>query len=330
MTYCKISLKEVPRTARRTDYRDGDYKRLFGGLRAGSQLQFTRKEFARDSARYVKGMSISGVQQKLSLKLDKDNNLVPAIEGGEFILKPSPEQFPNAAENEHAAMVLSHLLGINTALCGLVSFKEGELVYITRRFDRVVGGEKLHQEDMAQGFSEQSIGKYDKNYEETGQQIGVLTNGKLAVTLDFVRRVIFAYLIGNDDFHLKNISLQKTEGNTTRFYDHLTPNYDCLFTQAFPNSDRSGPMALDLLREEDDGMFSRSFERFGFYTSVNFIEFANRLGIPERPVAVFVDNIVKSEKRICETINNSYMPEQMKSDARLLVQDRIKALSIKA
>lgn len=49
-------------------------------------------------------------------------------------------------------MLSGKLLGISTADCGLLSFADGELVYITRRFDRNDGDSKLHQEDLVQGF----------------------------------------------------------------------------------------------------------------------------------------------------------------------------------
>lgn len=329
MTYCKISLEDVPKSARRKDYRDGDYRRLFGSLGVIPVLPFDRKEFKRTSVKFTKGMSIPGVQQKLSLRLEPGNTLVPVTKGGEYIVKPSPEEFPNAAENEHAAMVISHLLGIKTASCGLMSFSDGELVYITKRFDRVTDHEKLHQEDMAQGFGEQSKGKYDKSYEETGRQIGIITNGKQAVILDFIQRVIFSYLIGNDDFHLKNISLQKTLDNTTRFYDYLTPNYDCLFAKIFTNSDSVGFLALDLLQEEAEGQFSRNFEHYGFYTAADFFELSKRLDIPKRPVEIFIEKILSKADHIFESVNHSYMPSEMKNDAIKLIQDRIRALSIK-
>ena len=118
-------------------YRDADFRSLFGSLKVSPQLPYSRSEFQQNSVKYIKGMSISGVQQKLSLKIDQDYRLIPVSEGGQYILKPSPEEFPNAAENEHAAMITSNLLKTETAACGLVSFSDGELAYITKRFDRL-------------------------------------------------------------------------------------------------------------------------------------------------------------------------------------------------
>ena len=327
MPFCKISLKPVPVSAYRAEYRDNEYKRLFGSLKVSPELPFDRKEFKRASVKYTKGMSISGVQQKLSVNVDNNFELKPVVEHGKYVLKPSPEEFPDASENEHAAMVVSRQLGLDTASCGLVSFSDGELVYITRRFDRLPDGQKLHQEDMAQGFDTGSSGKYDKSYEETGRMIDTMTRGKKAVVLEFVRRVIFSYLVGNDDYHLKNISLQRLAGNRGRYYDRMTPNYDALFTNAFENTDKSSALALDLLIEEADGEFTKNHEHFGYYTAGDFLELASRLDIPATPVKTFLDQIGSSEASIINTIEHSYMPREMKNRASKLVAARVQALS---
>jgi serine/threonine-protein kinase HipA len=325
--FCKISLKPVADSAYRAEYRDTDYRKLFGSLKVSPELPFGRKEFIQTSIKYTKGMSISGIQQKLSVKVDSNFELKPVIEHGDYILKPTPDAFPYASENEHAAMVISRQLGLDTALCGLVSFSDGELVYITRRFDRLPGGQKLHQEDMAQGLETESSGKYGKSYEETGRLIDTMTHGRKAVVLEFVRRVIFSYLIGNDDYHLKNISLQRLAGNRSRYYDRMTPNYDALFTHAFGNMDKSNVLALDLLIEEADGVFTKSHEHFGYYTAGDFLELANRLDIPATPVKTFLDKIRSSETSIINTIEHSYMPKEAKNRASELVAERIQALS---
>ena len=145
--YCKISLKKLTGKQNRPGYHNNELKKLFGSTRVNPCLPFSRSELFQSSRENVQGMSISGVQQKLSLKENEKHELIATAEGGEYILKPSPEAWPNAAENEHAAMEVSRLMGIDTARCGLVSFDGGELAYITRRFDRQGDGNKLHDHD---------------------------------------------------------------------------------------------------------------------------------------------------------------------------------------
>ena len=151
-----------------------------------------------------------------------------------------------------------------------------------------------------------------------------MTDGRQAAVLDYVKRVMHAYLIGNDDLHLKNTSLQKDPGNTSRFYDRLTPNYDCLFAGSFENRDVNGFLALDLLV---DG-FSEEYERYGFYTGHDFLELARRLGIPEKPIRSFIQGIEKKMPALSELVDHSYMPEPMKRTAETTVTDRLRALQI--
>ena len=169
METCKITLKPLRKTGRNPEYSDAGLKRLFNTTVVDTTLPFSRKEFFTESPRRVSGMSISGVQQKLSLKLDPaTHRLEITTVGGEYILKPSPEQYPHAAENEHCAMRLSHELGIETAQCGLVRFKDGEFVYITRRFDRTLHG-KSPQEDLLQLAERPSTDKYSLSMKQPGK-----------------------------------------------------------------------------------------------------------------------------------------------------------------
>ncbi len=270
-------------------------------------------------------MSISGVQQKLSLKISSDNEFEITSTEGEYILKPSPETFPHASENEHCAMLTSRILGIKTALCGLVSFSDGEPAYITKRFDRK-GGDKIHQEDLVQGFGMRSEDKYAYSYEKTGKLINAMTNGKASVVFDFLSRVVHAYIIGNDDMHLKNISLQKLPENTGLYYDGMTPNYDCLFTNAFDTVSGSDFLALDLLEDEKHGIFSKAYEKYGFYTGHDFKVLGDRLGLREKPVTTLINNIRKKEPLLIDLIHCSLMPADMKKKAGLMVSERIKTL----
>ena len=277
----------------------------------------------------VEKMSISGVQQKLSLKLDDSAKLIATSTGGEYIIKPSPEQYPNAAENEHTAMVIHQYMGIDTALCGLVPFADDELAYITKRFDKTTGG-KLHQEDLLQCFGEPGVGKYDKTYEEAGRLLLEITNGKKAVVLDYVKRVIMAYAIGNSDLHLKNLSVVRVEDNPTIFYDRLTPSYDNLFCDIYKEMEGGlSQLALGVLLDPEDGdeEFSKAHDHYGFYTGYDFVLLAKRLGISVKPVIKFIQKLESEVGSIVELINGSYMSIEMKRRAVELVRGRIGALS---
>lgn len=327
--YCKISLKKLTGKQNKPAYHNAEFKALFGSMKVNPCLPFTRSEFFRNSKQNIQGMSISGVQQKLSLKQNDEHELVATTEGGEYILKPSPETYPNAAENEHAAMQVSRLMGIDTAQCGLVTFEGGELVYITKRFDRQPDGSKLNQEDLLQCADLPSENKYDLTYEEAGKLIDTVTHGKQAIVLDFVRRVILAYITGNDDLHLKNFSVQRLPDNTSHYYDKLTPNYDCLFCDAFKGGEKGiGFLALGLLHDTEDGdeYFTDRYKHYGYYTGYDFLELGRRLGLQEKPIRTFIAKLKTNKNKITDLISHSYMPEVMKDRATRLVESRIKVM----
>jgi len=327
-THCKITLQPVADGTRYASYNDTAYKELFGRLRVASDLQFTRQEIAVEGVKYVRGMSISGVQQKLSLTIDENHQLSPVATGGTYLLKPSPLEFPHAAENEHTAMLIGKALGIATAQCGLVNFSDGEMAYITKRFDRLEDGLKLHQEDLAQGFCIPNLSKYEKSYEECGKLILKMTRGMMPAALDFFKRVIHAYVIGNDDFHLKNISLLKFRDNTSRYYDTMTPNYDALFTSLYPTADKMGFLALDLLQEEAEGEFSSAYQKYGFYTGTDFLELGRRLELGERAIDKYLKFTISMEHELFSLVDSGFMPDEMKTKAKNTVSSRLKSLAI--
>ncbi len=328
MSKCMVSLKDVSNKSKYKNYLNTPFKKLFGSLSVKPMLPFTKSEFFIESPKVVKGMSISGVQQKLSLKKDKSNNLVITSTNGEYILKPSPQTFPHAAENEHCAMKTSELFDIETAKCGLIPFADGELAYITKRFDRTPSG-KIHQEDLVQGFNLPSENKYNGSYEKSGQLIYKMCGGKLSVIFDYFKRVIHAYIIGNDDMHLKNISLMRKPENVSLSYDSLTPNYDSLFCSSFENKNPlEKALALDLLVEEEDGNFSSAFEKYGFYTGSDFKMLGNRIGLNDKVIANLFKTVKSKELKIIDLISASYMPDDMKSRTTNIVKQRIKSLMI--
>ncbi|MDA3790345.1 MAG: HipA domain-containing protein, partial [Desulfobacula sp.] len=201
------------------------------------------------------------------------------------------------------------------------------LVYITKRFDRK-GDVKIHQEDLVQGFGMRSEDKYAYSYEKAGKLINTMTNGKASVVFDFFCRVVHAYIIGNDDMHLKNISLQKLPDNTGLYYDRMTPNYDSFFANAFDNVSTSDFLALDLLEDEKNGIFSKAYEKYGFYTGYDFKVLGNKLGLRAKPVTTFIKTVREKELLLIDLVNCSSMPDGMKKKAGLTISERIKALGL--
>lgn len=188
-----------------------------------------------------KQMSISGVQEKFSVLLEKNKlRLVNVGEQGEYILKPipgagkRPESMP---ANEHLTMqIAKQAYRIEAAENALVFFKDGSPAYITKRFDLKEDGSlptgqarKLAQEDFASlsGRTPQTHGehyKYSGNYLEL---FGIMKKFVPAYLLEaekLFKILIFNYLFSNGDAHLKNFSLIETSMGDFK----LSPAYDLL------------------------------------------------------------------------------------------------------
>ena len=155
-------------------------KYLFDNKKISYVLDFDKKGFLSSKIELSPHMSISGVQDKLSLKIE-NRKLVPTVSNGEYILKPIPliehgELLDDVASNEHFTMQLANqVYKIPTAINGLIKFNNDELAYIVKRFDRV-DCRKIKQEDFCSlaEFSEQKNGKnykYDYSYEQMGKLI---------------------------------------------------------------------------------------------------------------------------------------------------------------
>lgn len=163
-------------------------------------------------------LSISGVQPKLSVKLDKKSHqLITSPEGGLYILKPQTATFPHFPENEQCCMDIAAACGIDVPLHCLLPLKDSSLAYVVKRFDRV-NGAKIHQEDFAQILGQD---KYQGSVEQVGRKLREISSASGYDQQIFFERVVFNFILGNGDAHLKNYSISY-KGDSIR----LSPAYD--------------------------------------------------------------------------------------------------------
>lgn len=248
-------------------------------------LPFTRKDLfvGTQLAPQQKRMSLSGAQLKCSMTLSR-GRLRPSREGevATHLLKPIPSAPFNAVgdvpANEHLTMQIAEKsFGIATAANALVEFADGEIAYVTRRFDRDAGGRVLHQEDFCQ-LAERSTSdiqedfKYQGSYEEIGQMLLRHSSAPIIDIRRFFAIFLFNYFFSNGDAHRKNFSLLEYAPGDLR----LSPAYDLLCTRLHvPNESR---LALDLFRDDFETDF---FSENGYYGIPDFLLFGARLGIGE-------------------------------------------------
>jgi serine/threonine-protein kinase HipA len=167
-------------------------------------------------------ISIQGVQPKLSVKLDVKNGVFVVVErGGRFIIKPQNPMFPNLPENEDLTMKLASSAGIEIPVHGLAWGKDDRLLYFIKRFDRMSNGQKIALEDFAQlaGLSRDT--KYSYSVERIVGLIDSYMTFPVLEKVKLFRLVLFNFLAGNEDAHLKNYSIIVRDGKR-----ELSPGYD--------------------------------------------------------------------------------------------------------
>jgi len=301
-------------------------KALFDKQKVSTVLDFDKQAFLSATVALSEQMSISGVQDKISLKIE-DNKLMPTSRGGTYLLKPIPlmeygELIENVAKNEHFTMQLaSQVFKLETAKNALIAFSDGELAYLTKRFDRIEGV-KIKQEDFSSlaGYTEQSHGKnykYDYSYEEIGGLIKKYLPSYKVEVLKFFKLVLFNYLVGNGDAHLKNFSVLQ---RSTEDYG-LSPAYGLLSSSLhIPHESRT---ALEFFKEHE----TKSFEANGFYAYDDFMALAQFLEIHQKMAQSVVNDFLLKEKEMFKLLDNSFLSDEAKVSYRALIVDRIKALN---
>lgn len=313
-------------------YCDKCREELFDGRRI-PPLKFDKKEFYKKRRELADRMSISGVQDKISLKFGASGELEPTAVDGTYILKPIPiAEDVNMAEdivaNEHVSMHLSEeVFDIPTALSALIEFSDGEKAYITRRFDysrEEKNGTpvKLDQEDFASilDYTSDTNGKnykYESSYEECANAIKKFVPAYMPAIEDFYKRILFNYLIGNGDAHLKNFSLYREVGRSDW---SLTPNYDLLYTRYHvPNE--LGYMGLDLFEGDVE---TQAFSAMGYYTLQDFEQFAEIIGIPQKRLEKIFDLFLRKTPEVYSMVNKSFLSEEGKKQYLKNYLERLK------
>lgn len=275
-------------------------------------------------------ISISGVQEKYSLKLER-NTLSLTNTAGTHIIKPVPaerlDMVNDLPANEHVSMQIARqVFGIKTAACGMIFFDDGTPAYITRRFDYKPGGTGKYQiEDFASLLGktpekEANIYKYNASYLDVAEQIQQHVAAAPVFMLEFFRLIVFNYLIANGDAHLKNFSLMETsQGDYV-----LSPAYDLLCTALHVDD---STLALQGGLYEDD-YNEESYYKCGTYTRTSFLVFAEMIGINPALATLTVDKIMQGKPQVMDFIARSFMSAAAKEKYAQIIVDRHRNLGM--
>ncbi len=292
------------------DYHAKCCRKLFGTNQV-PVLPYTSKEVRALADEVVRSQTaVTGVQPKLSLDFDQTRHSHKrfTIVGlrGRFILKPQTERYPHLPELEDVSMHLAEIAKIETVPHGLIRFCDGELCYITRRIDRTEQGEKLPMEDMCQLSERLTEYKYKGSHEQIAKLISRYSSVPKLDLVKYWEQVLFSWLIGNADMHLKNYSLYAPEGNEYR----LTPAYDLLSTTLVIPKDTE-ELALTLCGKHRK------------LTRQHFVEAMIASDMDEK----VCDNIFARFQRILpewETcIRQSFLPKEMQEQYIQLIRNRL-------
>lgn len=256
--------------------------------------------------------AITGVQPKLSLWLDdskKSMRFTVVDDKSNYIIKPQSETYQSLPENEDLCMHLAETFGIETATHGLIRLPGGDLTYITQRFDRE-HEYKLSCEDLCQLSELLTEHKYRGSYEKTGKIIKQYSTQSGLDALHYFELVVFSFITGNADMHLKNFSMyEKQEGQFS-----LSPCYDLIST-------------LLVIKNEPEQMALTLNGRKNKITKKDFDNLAANLSITKKQVENSFRLFSEKLNSALWWIENSFLPEDQKAILNSTVTERINLLS---
>ncbi len=315
--YCPGTLVEGNSTYSRTCLR-----RVFNGKTVSHVLPYNSPQTdEEDDNKFVdnrKRISISGVQEKMSLILDKNKlRLTNEGEQGNYILKPIPRDLRKVDQvpaNEHLTMqIAQQVYSIYTAENALIFFKNGKQAYITKRFDVKEDPDsyrdKWGKEDFASlaGKTEENAEanfKYNYSYEEMAELLKRYVPAYLVEVEKLFSLIVFNYLFSNGDAHLKNFSLLESPNG-----DYLlSPAYDLINTRIHVDDT---DFALD------NGLFkldfkSKVYKKSNHASKDDFIELAKRMEIKESRIEKLLAPFLEKQSSVEELVNHSFLDEKTK------------------
>jgi len=274
-------------------------------------LPYSEDQMLQLAEKVIKSQSsVTGAQPKLSLHIEniskKDEPQRFTIVGlwGGYILKPPTARYKCLPELEDLTMHLAEISRIEVVPHSLIRLRSDSLSYITKRIDRK-NNLKIHMEDMCQLTERLTEHKYNGSYEQIGKAIAKYSvNPGLDIT-NFFEQVLFSYLTGNADMHLKNFSLiDKPDIGYI-----LSPAYDMVASSLVVRGDEE-ELALTL-----NGKKKKIRKK-------DFIEAINRFSIDKKAIENMLDKFKSSLDKWHNFIDISFLPAEMKIGYHDIIEKR--------
>ena len=288
--------------------------RKFWNIKKLPELDFSEKLLEELADQAVnKGMTVPGVQKKLSVHLDTTDSVarltVLDFPTG-YILKPPSAEYPCLPESEYLVMKMAEAAGIRTVPSALLRTQDSYL-FVTKRIDR--DHNKLFaMEDFCQLAGRTTADKYKGSYENCGKIIRRYSQNTGLDLAEFYYRLLFCFVTGNSDMHYKNFSLIEKEPGSRIF--GLSAAYDLL------------PVNVILPEDTEETALTLNGKKQNIRKK-DFLQLGINLGISEHTAETFIKRMDSLESMFCEMIGESYVEEKMKISLVALIKERIKRLS---
>ncbi len=258
------------------------------------------------------GFTVPGVQKKLSLHLVSDGSkprltLVNYPTG--YILKPQVAEFEALPESEQLIMSMADTAGISTVPHALIRGNTG-LAYITKRIDRNIDGKKIEMlamEDFCQLDLRLTEDKYRGSYERCVKIIKQYSSRVGIDLAEFFIRLVFCFIVGNSDMHLKNFSLIETAQGSGKYV--LAPAYDLL------------PVNANMPADTEQFALAMNGKKTNIRKG-DFLKFADTCGISRRSAEKLITSLVKLTPKWIETCDSSLLPDELKERLKKIITQR--------
>ena len=293
--------------------------RSFFGVDRMPVIDITERELeklVRESVR--QGLTVPGVQKKMSLHLSKENGgqltLVDYPTG--YILKPQTEEFEHLPEAEDLAMRMAKTVGIATVPHALIKLpaQNDAYAYITKRIDRGLdaGGVRMYaMEDFCQLAGRLTEDKYRGSYEQCAKIISRYSSRIGFDIVEFFLRILFFYVSGNSDMHLKNFSMIETLPKSREYV--LSPAYDML------------PVNLVMPEDKEELALTLNGKKRNLHKN-DFVKYAKNIGVRPTVVKRLIQKILSAREKFINQIEESYLPKAMADGMIRLLMDRMEKL----
>lgn len=264
------------------------------------------------------GYTVPGVQKKLSLHLSNEANtprltLVNYPTG--YILKPQTNDYPHLLEAEYLVISMAKATKISTVPFALLRTDDSQYAYITKRIDRIINKndtELLAMEDFCQLDNRLTADKYKGSYERCAKVIEKYSETDGLDESELFLRLVFSFVTGNSDMHLKNFSLIETKSGSNEY--HLSQAYDML------------PVNIIIKEDKDEFALTMNGKKQDIEKK-DFMIFAENCNINQKSAEKIINKVISMKDTYLKMCQESYLPDEMMASLEKLICKRISVLS---